>query len=179
MNKAIHKEKIEIGDRVFKLRTLLSLSQNELSHAIGVSVPTIVAIETGKGFTGDYIIAISHFFGMTLSELTSLNLPLPDEVMFREKLETLHKKQNPQAYKILIENIPTLKVIIHTRLLKTDFLKDNYRRVKEINDFLKENYSLEYKSSILSEALATEYKLGVLKRKKSGRYWLYGTVKTR
>jgi transcriptional regulator with XRE-family HTH domain len=175
VNKAIDKEKVEIGDRIIKLRKLLSLSQNDLGLAIGVSVPTIVAIETGIGFTGDYFIAISHFFGMTLSELTSLNLPLPDEVMFREKLETLHKKQNPQAYKILIENKPTLKVIIHSRLLKTDFLKDNYRRVKEINDFLKENYGLNYKSSILSEALATEYEMGFLKRNKSGRYWLYGS----
>lgn len=176
MNKAIHKEKVEIGKRITSLRKLLSLSQKELGQAIGVSVPTIVAIESGKGFTGDYILAISHFFGMTLSELTSLNLPLPDEVIFREKLETLHKKQNPLAYKILIENIPTLKVIIHSRLIKTDFLKDNYRRVNEIIDFLKENYGLEYRSSIISEALTTEYKMGALKRIKSGRYWLYSSL---
>lgn len=173
MNNAIHKEKVEIGNRARKLRELLSLSRKELEEAVDITEQTIMSIEAGKGFTGDYILAISHFFGMNLSELASVNSPLPDEVEFREKLEALHKKQNPKAYKVLIENTPTLKVIIRARLIKSAFLKDHFRGVQEINEYLKVNYSISFKSSILSQALSDAVNAGLLEKIEDGKNHFY------
>lgn len=177
MNNAIHKEKIEIGNRVRKLRELLSLSRKEVEEALNITEQTIMSIEGGKGFTGDYIIAIGHFFGMNLSELASVNSPLPDEVEFREKLETLHKGKNIKAYRVLIKNIPTLKVIIRARLIKSAFLKGSFRGVKDINNYLKDTYNISFESSILSQALLDAVSEGFLEKIKDGKNHLYRVKK--
>lgn len=177
MNKSVAKEKILIGKRVQQLRKLLSLKQKELAEAISVSEPTIYAIESGKRFTGDQIIAISHFFGMTLNELTLIDAPLPEEFTFRKKLEELHQSQNSTAYQILINNVPYLKEIIKSRLISSGFFDTEFKSITDIKIFLKDVFGISYKSAILSEAISKAYFDGLLIRKRNGRNWSYKNSK--
>ena len=168
----INNEKEQIGNRVRQLRELLSLTRPVLSGAIGITSQTLMSIESGKGFTGDYILSVSHFFGMELSELTSYKTPLPDESAFRARIKTYHKKHKSDACKVL-DNPPTLKALIEFRLINSNFFKSKPRSVKEITDYLKEEYNLIFKSSIVSQALTTSVKDGLLKRKPEGKNFLY------
>jgi transcriptional regulator with XRE-family HTH domain len=167
----INNEKEQIGNRVRQLRQLLSLTRPVLAGAIGITSQTLMSIESGKGFTGDYILSVSHFFGMELSELTSYKTPLPDESAFRARIKTYHKKHKSDACKVL-DNPPTLKALIEFRLINSNFLKSKPRSVKEITDYLEE-YNLIFKSSIVSQALTTSVKDGLLKRKPEGKNFLY------
>jgi DNA-binding XRE family transcriptional regulator len=172
----INKEKEEIGSRIRELRELLSLTRGQLAPAIGMTGQTLMSIELGKGFTGDYILAISHFFGMELSELAAYESPLPHEDIFRSKIKAYHKKHNSDAASVL-DSPPTLKALIQFRLVKSDFLRSKARSVKEITEFFTEEYKLTFKSSIVSQALITAVKEGLLKRKPEGRNFLYQSRK--
>jgi transcriptional regulator with XRE-family HTH domain len=171
----IDKEKVEIGKRIRNLRELLSLTQKELGDAVGISKGTIVSIEAGKGFTGEYILAIGHFFGMELSELSAFRSPLPDEYEFRKHIILYHQRNNSIAYKIL-ENPPNLNSLIEFRLCKTDFLSSKHRSVREIIDFFKTEYNLTFQSSVVSQALINATNDGILNRIKDGRKYLYKAV---
>jgi len=170
--KLINNEKEQIGNRVRQLRELLSLTRPALADAVGISSQTLMSIESGKGFTGDYILAISHFFGMELSELVSYKNSLPEEGAFRIRIKAYHKKHNSNDYKVLA-NPPTLKAIIEFRLVKSDFLKSKPRSVKEITEYFKEEYKLKFKSPVVSQALTTAVKNGILERTPEGRNFLY------
>jgi transcriptional regulator with XRE-family HTH domain len=172
--KVINNEKEQIGIRVRQLRELLSLTRPVLAAAVGMTSQTLMSIESGKGFTGDYILAISHFFGMELSELASYKNSLPDESAFRNRIKAYHKKNKSDAYKIL-DNSPTLKALIEFRLVKSDFLKSKPRSVREIMDYFKEEYKLRFKSSVVSQGLITAVNTGILEREKepAGRNFLY------
>jgi len=168
----INKEKEHLGEHVRKLRELLSLTREQLAPTIGMTSQTLMSIESGKGFTGDYILAVSHFFGMELSELASYKNPLPDEITFRSRIKAYHKRHKSEAYKIL-DNPPTLKALIEFRLIKSDFLKSKPRTVKEITEHFKEEYKLLFNSSVVSQALITAVKTGQLEREQGGRNFLY------
>jgi transcriptional regulator with XRE-family HTH domain len=171
VNELINTEKIEIGSRVRKLRELLSLTREQLAFTVGVSSQTLRSIESGKGFTGDYILAISHFFGMELSELVSYKQELPTEIAFRERIKIYHRKHNSSLSEIL-NSPPTLKAVIEFRLLKTNFLS-KHKTVQEISEYIKEEYDLIFPSSIISQALSTAVKNKWLVRKAEGRIYLY------
>lgn len=175
----IRKEKEAIGERVQNLRKLLSLSQGQLGKATGISKGTINSIESGHGFTGDYILAISHFFGMELNELVNYTLPLPDELDFRQRIKKYHQKSKSSAYKV-IDEPPNLNALIEFRLAKTNFLIIKPRSVKEIIQFCSNEYDLTLQSSIVSQALKNAVEANILKRVlKDNRNYLYQTSKVK
>lgn len=177
MKELIYSEKKRIGRRVKDLRKLLSLSHSQLGKATGISKGTINSIEQGRGFNADYILSISHFFGMSLFELVNYNLATPDEQDFRARIKKYHKRFKSDAYKILDER-PNLKTLIESRLVKTKFLLNRPRSVKEIIDFCNSEYGISFKSSTTSQALKNAVKSGTLKRiSKDKRNYLYQAVK--
>jgi transcriptional regulator with XRE-family HTH domain len=168
----INKEKKEIGGRIRKLRELLSLTQLQLGKAVKISKGTIASMESGKGFTGDYLLAVVHFFSMDLSEFTQYNQTLPDELELRTRIKKYHQKNKSTAYKILDEE-PNLNAIIEFRLIKGDFLKTP-RTVNEIVNYCNAEYNLKYNSSVVSQALINATNAGFLRRIKGrGRNYLY------
>lgn len=176
MNTLIKKDKEQIALRSKKLREMLSLTQEQLAMAIGVSRGTYVAVEKAKGFTGDTLLAICHFFGMTLTEFSNFNIALPSELELREKIKRYHVNNNSTKYKVL-ENPPLLSSIIEFRLLRSDFLKEP-RRVSEIIDYINDEYKLLFNSSVLSQALKEEVNRKHLKRTKgTGNGFLYVLAK--
>ena len=172
MKDLIKKEKEQLGSKIQKLRELLSLTQLQLGKALGISKGTIASMEAGKRFTGDYLLAIVHFFAMDLSEFSNFRTALPDELAFRSRIKEYHKKHNSTAYKILDEP-PNLNALIEFRLVKSDFFKTP-KTVKEIVEHCNSEYELSFKSSIVSQALINATKSGILKRRKSnGRVYQY------
>lgn len=162
----MEERKKRIGLRIRKLRESLSLTQKQLAEQVKVSIGTIRAIETGEGFTGDYLLALAHFFGMELSELVDYNAEVPDELNLRERMETYHT-----AHQSNIDNLlhapPHLKHLITARLSKSEFMQEP-RRVKDILKYIKVQYDLKYSSSALSQALINAVKAGILQRVKIG-----------
>lgn len=157
-----------IGLRVRKLREALSLTQKELAEQIHSSVGTIRAIETGEGFTGDYLLAIAHFFGMELSELVDYYAEIPNEEDLREHMAAYHLHYQSDIDQALLQHAPNLKHLITTRLSKTEFMQQP-RKVKEILKFIQAQYDLVYSSSALSQALINAVSAGVLQRTKTGQ----------
>ncbi len=177
MEKLVNTEKEEIGKRIRSLRGLLSLTQAQLAKAVGISKGTLASIELGLGFSGDYILAISHFFSMELAELVEYKRPLPDELEFRERIKRYHQKIKSTAYQAL-DKSPDLNAVIEFRLAKTNFLSSKPRSVQEIIEFCKDEYALTFKSSVVSQALTIAVKAGLLKRvPKDKRNYLYQAIK--
>ncbi len=166
MNRFVEKRKKQIGMRIRMLRESLSLTQKQLAEQVKVSIGTIRAIETGDGFTGDYLLGIAHFFGMELSELVDYLAEIPDELELRERMETYHT-----AYQSNIDDLlhapPHLKHLISSRLSKSEFMQEP-RRVKDIMKYIRLQYDLRYTSSALSQALINAVKAGTLQRVKVG-----------
>lgn len=152
--------------RIRMLRESLSLTQKQLAEQVKVSIGTIRAIETGDGFTGDYLLALAHFFGMELSELVDYLAEIPDELELRERMETYHTAHNSNIDNLL-HAAPHLKHLITARLSKTDFMQEP-RRVKDILKYIRLQYDLKYTSSALSQALINAVKAGHLQRVKIG-----------
>ena len=159
--------KKRIGLRIRKLRDSLSLTQKDLAEQIHVSIGTIRAIETGEGFTGDYLLAIAHFFGMELSELVDYYAEIPDEALLRESMAAYHLHHQSGIDEELLHHAPNLKHLITSRLSQTDFMRQP-RKVKEILQFIEAQYDLKYSSSALSQALINAVKTEVLQRTKTG-----------
>lgn len=172
MNTLIKKDKEQIAARTKKLREMLSLTQEQLANAIGVSRGTFFSVENAKGFTGDTLLAICHFFGMTLNEFSNFSASLPSEIELRERIKKYHLKHNSTKHKVL-DNPPLLSSVIEFRLLGSDFLKEP-RSVSEIIDYINDEYKLSFNSSIVSQALTVEVKKKHIKRiKGTGRSFLY------
>ncbi len=167
MDKLFGERKRKIGLRIRKLRTSLNLTQKELAEQIFVSVGTIRAIETGEGFTGDYLLAIAHFFGMELSELVDYHAEIPDEDQLREHMAAYHLHYQSDIDESLWHHAPNLKQLIQTRLSQTSFMQEP-RRVKEIMRYLEAQYNLRYSSSALSQALINAVHAGIMQRVKIG-----------
>lgn len=177
MKDLIKKDKEQLGKRISKLREILSITQSQLGKSLGISKGTIAAMESGKSFTGDYLLAVVHFFSMSLSEFSKFDQPLPDELELRNRIKKYHEKNNSSTYKILDEP-PNLKSLIEFRLAKSEFLKTP-RTVKEITDFLQTEYNITFKSSVVSQALINAIDFDLLHRVSNGkRNYLY-QVKTK
>lgn len=173
MKNLIEEEKEAIGMRIRSLRKLVSLTVTQLGKATEISKGTINSIESGRGFNADYILAISHFFAMELSELANYRLPLPNELEFRARIKEYHEKHESTAYEVLDEQ-PNLNAVIEFRLARTEFLLGKSRSVKEISAFCNEEYGLTLKSSILSQALKKAVDNEILVREpKDGKNYLY------
>lgn len=152
--------------RIRMLRESLSLTQKQLAEQVKISIGTIRAIETGEGFTGDYLLAVAHFFGMELSELVDYHAEIPDELNLRERMETYHTAHHSNIDDLL-HAPPHLKHLITARLSKSDFMQEP-RRVKDILQYIKTRYDLKYTSSALSQALINAVKAGILIRVRIG-----------
>ena len=163
MKSLIDKEKKFIGERIKDCRKLLSLSQEQLAKATDISKGTLAKMEAGLGFTGDYLLNVCYFFGMSLSDFTNPHMPLPNEGTFREILQGYYKKHKPDLVRYLKAQ-PTLNSLIEFRL-KDSFLIEP-RTVGEIVNYCKEEYNLSFKSSVVSQALINGMKAGWLKRTK-------------
>ncbi|GAA4315052.1 helix-turn-helix transcriptional regulator [Compostibacter hankyongensis] len=176
MKELIDKEKKAIGIRIRQFRSLLSLTQSQLGKAAGISKDTIRSMEAGKGFTGDYLLAVSHFFSMKLYDFTNYDKPLPDELTIRSQMRRYHQQHRSSAYKIL-EEPPHLNAVIEFRLSKTAFLHTP-RSVREIIDFCRSEYNLTFRSASVSQALKNAVDDRILKRiPKDGRNYLYQVLK--
>ena len=172
MKDLIKKEKEQLGSKIQKLRELLSLTQSQLGKTLGISKGTIASMEAGKRFTGDYLLAVVHFFGMNLSEFSNFKTALPDELALRSRIKEYHKKHGSTAYTILDEP-PNLNTLIEFRLVTSDFFTTP-KTVKEIIDYCSSEYKLSFKSSVVSQALINATKSGILKRTKTnGRVYKY------
>lgn len=167
MDKFFEERKKRIGLRIRKLRDSLSLTQKQLAEQIGVSVGTVRAIETGDGFTGDYLLALAHFFGMELSELVDYHAEIPNEEELRDHMAAYHLQYQSDIDESLLNHPPNLKHLVTTRLAQSEFLQQP-RKVKEIQKFIEAQYELKYSSSALSQALINAVKAGVLQRVKTG-----------
>lgn len=176
MKKLVSFEKDKLGERIKKLREMLCLTQNQLGDAIGASRGTIQSMENGRGFTGDILLAVTHFFGMSLTEFSNYNDTLPNEQELRKRIKSYHIKNKSTEYKVL-EKPPQLASLIEFRLSKTDFLKEP-KSVAEIIQYCYEEYGLDFKSSAMSQALKNATITGTLKRIKSkGRNYRYQIIK--
>lgn len=167
MNKLFGERKRKIGQRIRKLRTSLNLTQKELAEQIFVSVGTIRAIETGEGFTGDYLLAIAHFFGMELAELVDYYAEIPDVSQLREHMAAYHLYYQSEIDEKLLHHAPRLKQLVQTRLSRSLFLQEP-RRVSEIMRYIEAQYNLRFTSSALSQALINAVNAGILQRSKTG-----------
>lgn len=168
MNKLFEERKKLIGLRVRKLREALNLTQKELAEQIHSSVGTIRAIETGEGFTGDYLLAIAHFFGMELSELVNYYAEVPNLEVWREHMAAYHLYYQSDIDQTLLQHPANLKHLISTRLSQAEFMQQP-RKVKEILKFIQAQYDVVYSSSALSQALINAVSAGILQRTKTGQ----------
>lgn len=167
VDKIFEERKRKIGQRIRRLRVALNLTQKELAEQVHVSVGTIRAIETGEGFTGDYLLAIAHFFGMELSELVDYHAEVPDEADLREHMAAYHLHYQSDLDENLLHHPPNLKHLVNARLSQSSFMQEP-RKVREIMRYIEAQYNLKYSSSALSQALINAVKAGVLQRVKTG-----------
>lgn len=140
-----------------------------------MSKGTLAKMEAGHGFTGEYLLIVAHFFGMSLSEFANPSIRLPTELKFRERIHEYHKKHKSIQDKVL-NSEPTLISLIEFRL-KENFLQQP-RAVNDVIEYCKNEYSLKFESSVVSQALINAVKNGWLKRTKShGRNYVYQVKK--
>lgn len=178
MKKLIDSEKKKLGKRIKDLRDLLFLQQKDLAEAINISRGTLNAMEAGKRFSGDNLLAVSHFFAMTLSELSQYDQPLPTEQELRSRIEKYHKKHKSETY-LILNNAPDLNKLIEFRLVKEGYL-DIPRTVNDVVEHCKSEYDLSFESSVVSQALTNAAETGLLSREKyNGRNFHYQVKKSR
>lgn len=169
-NKFLDTTKKNIGKRIKTLRKYLNIEQQELADATNISKGTINSIENGIGFTGDYIIAISFFFGMELSELVS-TLPIPLELELKDKIRKFRKKHGLPSL-TLLNKTPEIKIAIEHRLLRSNFF-DTSRTIQEIiircaeDDF---KYNSSSVSNVMKELVAEKKIERILSGKKNFLY---------
>jgi transcriptional regulator with XRE-family HTH domain len=173
----IQKKRELIGKRVSELREKLGLSQPQFARGCGLSIGTIVTIESGQqGYIIDSLLAIVYFLGMDLEQVVDATFIIPSRQLLQERLVAFHELNHSKKYQVLFEK-QRLSNVLKERLLNTDFLKEP-KEIKEIINFCKDEYKVEFESSSVSNAMKSLElkKLVKIIRPKHGHNNLYKKV---
>jgi hypothetical protein len=111
---------------------------------------------------------------MTPSELINTEIPIPPPAVLKERMEQYHSGQHNEILESLKKR-PELKWILD-RLLEAGYF-DEGKRVKDIEQKIKEEFNAHYRSSAISNALIQFRNNGQLTRTKQGnKNYLYQVV---
>jgi transcriptional regulator with XRE-family HTH domain len=144
--------------RLKKFRATAGLSIKQVSLATGISKRHIELTESGVVNTSiGYATAYAELFGVELHTLLNFKEPFPEESAINAAVKKYVKVHGVDAGKFYKSNEGATHTI--DKLLKTAFLNQP-RYTKDIADYCKEKYNVEFTTTRLSKVLDNLHKEG-------------------
>ena len=123
------------------LRNLLLLTTAELESATKISASSIKRVENGKNIGNDILGQLIFFYGYSFEEFFALKaLPTWQELI--KRMETFHKKNGSESYKVIYTIKPTIKDLLQYRAINST-LFDNWVSSKEVVIFCEKHYGFK------------------------------------
>lgn len=167
MMKYITEQKKKCGLRIKRIRELLGYTEADFGKLMGLTENTIINIEKGDGFNSNTISIVSYYTGISLKDIFDFTGDLPNVVNLKYTfLKNVKKYNNETLIKLLNRRI-TIKAIIEELVNKTSYFKTP-KRIKEIREYIHNEYNKNASSSIVSQALSNAYNDKLLKRTRDG-----------
>lgn len=135
------KQNIENGKKLSALRNLLILKPKDLAPYLSISINTIKSAESGENVGIDVIGQLIFFYGYTFEEFFALKtLPTWQELI--KQMETFHKKNGSDSYKVIYTIEPSIKDLLQYRAINST-LFDNWVSSKEVEIFCEKHYGFK------------------------------------
>jgi len=142
--------------RLNKFLEAADLSPKQVALATGISKRHIEMTAAGSVNTSiGYAAAYAELFGVELHSLLNFKEPLPDEAALNASVKKYIKVHGIDADKFYKSNEGATSTI--DKLLKTTFLNQP-RYTKDIVDYCKEKYGVEFTTTRLSKVLDNLYR---------------------
>ena len=144
--------------RLNKFLAAADLSPKQVAMATGISKRHIELTAAGSVNTSiGYAAAYAELFGVELHSLLNFKEPLPDEAAIHAAVKKYIKVHGVDVRKFYKSDEGATSTI--DKLLKTTFLNQP-RYTKDIVDYCKEKYNVEFTTTRLSKVLDNLYKEG-------------------